>query len=276
MQSVGEATNIHPTAVVSPRAKIAAGVRVGPYAVIEDDVVIGAGCEIGAHAVIKRFTTLGARNRVFEHATLGGEPQDVKFKVEQSGLVIGDDNLIREYVTLHRASGAGAVTRIGARNFLMIGVHVAHNCVVGDDNILANGVALAGHIKVEDHVFLSSNVGCHQFVRLGRYAMVGGKSKIVQDVLPFFTTDGNPARVRGLNAVGLSRAGFPVAARRELKRAYQRLFRARLPLAAALAELAEVNDEHVRHLVNFIRDSQRGFTSAVRREPEATMESAGR
>ncbi|HEX8181827.1 MAG TPA: acyl-ACP--UDP-N-acetylglucosamine O-acyltransferase [Pyrinomonadaceae bacterium] len=269
MHSASERTSIHPTAVVSPRAEIAAGVRVGPYAIIEADVQIGADCEIGAHAVVKRYTTLGARNRVFEHATLGGEPQDVKFRGEASRLLVGDDNLIREYVTLHRASGADQATRVGHRNFLMVGVHVAHNCVLGDDNIFANGAALAGHIEVEDHVFLSSNVGCHQFVRLGRYAMVGGKSKIVQDVLPFFTTDGNPARVRGLNSVGLRRAGFAPESRRALKRAYQLLCRAHLPRADVLAELADVDDEHVRHLVNFIRNSKRGFTSAGGRERAA-------
>ena len=265
-------SEIHSTAVVHPRAELGAGGRVGPYVVIEADVVIGADCEIGAHAVVKRFTTLGARNRVFEHATLGGEPQDVKFKGEASQLVIGDDNLIREYVTLHRASGAGAATRIGSRNFLMIGVHVAHNCEIGDDIICANDVALAGHIRIEDHAFLSNNVGCHQFIRIGRYAMVGGKSKIVQDVLPFFTTDGNPARVRGLNTVGLRRAGFDADARRHLKRAYQLLFRAGLPLAVALAELEQLDDEHVRYLVNFIHNSKRGFTRAGRGEREESAE----
>ena len=272
MHSVGEAASIHPTAVVHLRAELAPGVRVGPYAVVEADVVIGADCEIGAHAVVKSGTTLGARNRVFEHAVLGGEPQDVKFKGERSRLVVGDHNLIREYVTLHRASGEGEATRVGSRNFLMVGVHVAHNCVVGDDNIFANGAALAGHIEVEDHVFLSNNVGCHQFVRLGRYAMVGGKAKIVQDVLPFYTTDGNPARVRGLNSVGLRRAGFSAESRRELKRAYQLLFRAGLPLAAALAELGQSDDEHVRHLVSFVRNSKRGFTSADRRARAETAE----
>jgi UDP-N-acetylglucosamine acyltransferase len=255
---------IHPTAVVSPRAEVDLGVRVGAYAVIEEDVVVGEGCEIGAHAVVKRFTSLGVRNRVFEHATLGGEPQDVKFKGEASRLVIGDDNLIREYVTMHRASGEGAATRVGSRNFLMIGVHIAHNCEVGDDNIFANGVALAGHITVEDHVFLSSNVGAHQFVRMGRYAMVGGKSKIVQDVLPFFTTDGNPARVRGLNTVGLRRAGFAPETRLALKRAYQLLFRSRVPLAVALKELEGMEDAHVRHLADFIRGSRRGFSREQR------------
>ena len=254
--------NIHPTAVVSPGARVAPDARVGPYAVVEDEVVVGAGCEIGAHAVVKRFTTLGERNRVFEHATLGGEPQDVKFGGERSGLLIGDDNLIRESVTIHRASGEGEATRVGSRNFLMVGVHVAHNCEVGDDNIFANGAALAGHIRVEDHAFLSNDVGCHQFVRIGRYAMVGGKSKIVQDVLPFFTTDGNPPRVRGLNAVGLRRAGFSADSRRALKRALLLLFRSGLPLADALAAVDELRDEHARHLADFIRGSRRGFTRA--------------
>lgn len=266
---------IHPTAVVSPRAELGAGVRVGAYALIEEDVVVGEGCEIGAHAVVKRYTTLGARNRVFEHATLGGEPQDVKFKGEASRLLIGDDNLIREGATLHRASGEGAETRVGSRNFLMIGVHLAHNCEVGDDNIFANGVALAGHIMVEDHVFLSSNVGAHQFVRMGRFAMVGGKSKIVQDVLPFFTTDGNPARVRGLNTVGLRRAGFAPASRLALRRAYQLLFRTRLPLAAALEQLGRADDEHVRHLADFIRGSRRGFSREERGARRGGEETGG-
>ena len=262
--------DVHPTAVVGPRAELAADVRVGPYAVIEDDVRIGAGCEIGAHAVVKRFTTLGERNRVYEHATLGGEPQDVKFKGETSRLVVGDDNLIREYATLHRASGEGAVTRVGSRNFFMVGIHVAHNCEVGDDNVFANGVAIAGHVVVEDHAFLASNVGAHQFVRFGRYAMVGGKAKVVQDVPPFFTTDGNPARVRGLNTIGLRRGGFSPQSRAALKRAYQVLFRARLPLASALAALEEVDDENVAHLVNFIRASRRGFTREERAEPHTS------
>jgi UDP-N-acetylglucosamine acyltransferase len=255
----------HPTAVISPRARIAHGTRVAAYVVIEDDVQIGEGCEIGAHAVLKRFTTLGARNRVFEHATLGGEPQDVKFRGEPSRLLVGDDNLIREGVTIHRASGDGEATVVGHRNFLMIGVHIAHNCRVGDDNVFANGAALAGHIVVEDHAFLSNDVGCHQFVRIGRYAMIGGKSKIVQDVLPFFTTDGNPARVRGLNLVGLRRAGFSPESRRALRRAHRLLFREGLPFASALAALAEFDDEHVQHLAEFIRASRRGFTRAARR-----------
>jgi len=260
--------SIHPTAVFGAHDTIGQNVRIGPYAVIEDDVQIGDECEIGAHAVIKRFTRLGARNRIFEHAVLGGEPQDVKFKGEESYLEIGDDNLIREFCTLHRANGNGESTRIGSRNFLMVGVHVAHNCQIGDDNVFANEVALAGHIIVEDHIFLSNNVGAHQFVRMGRYAMVGGKSKIVQDVLPFFTTDGNPARVRGLNLVGLRRANFSAASRGALKSAYKLLFRSSLPLDEALGAINQISDEHVAHLSSFIRGSKRGFIRACRTQPE--------
>jgi UDP-N-acetylglucosamine acyltransferase len=235
-----------------------------PTAIIEDNVEIGPDCEIGAYAVIKRFTRLGARNRVFEHAVIGGEPQDVKFKGEQSFLEIGDDNIVREFCTLHRANGAGETTRIGSRNFFMVGVHIAHNCFIGDDNIFANEVALAGHITIEDHVFLSNGVGAHQFVRMGRHAMIGGKSKIVQDVLPFFITDGNPPRVRGVNSVGLRRSGFNEDERRALKDAYRILFRSALPLQNALQTLDELEDEHVAHLVNFIRGSKRGFVRAER------------
>jgi UDP-N-acetylglucosamine acyltransferase len=230
-----------------------------PTAIIEDNVEIGPDCEIGAYAVVKQYTRLGARNRIFEHAVIGGEPQDVKFKGETSYLEIGDDNIIREYCTFHRANGEGETTRIGSRNFFMVGVHVAHNCVIGDDNIFANEVALAGHIEIEDHVFLSNNVGAHQFVRMGRYAMIGGKSKIVQDVLPFFITDGNPSRLRGVNSVGLRRGAFSEEERRALKDAYRKLFRSKTPISDVLEELAQVDNEHVAHLLNFIRGSKRGF-----------------
>ena len=255
---------IHPSALVSTSAKLGQDVRIGPFAVVEDEVEIGDDCEIGTHAVIKRFTSLGARNRVFDHVVLGGEPQDVKFKGEKSFLQIGDDNLIREFCTVHRANGDGETTIVGSRNFLMVGIHIAHNCIIGDDNVFANEVALAGHIVVEDHVFLSNNVGAHQFVRFGRYAMVGGKSKIVQDVLPFITTDGNPARVRGLNSVGLRRAGFSSSSRLALKDAYRLLFRSSETRETSLAALEKVEDENVAHLVKFIRGSKRGFVGRRR------------
>jgi UDP-N-acetylglucosamine acyltransferase len=264
--------DIHPTAIVHTNAKLGASVTIGPYAVIEEDVEIGDHCEIAAHCVIKRFTRLGARNRIFEHAVLGGEPQDVKFQGERSYLEIGDDNLIREFSTLHRASGEGEITRVGSRNFFMVGVHIAHNCTIADDNIFANEVALAGHIVVEDHVFLSNSVGAHQFVRMGRYAMVGGKSKIVQDVLPYFITDGNPPRVRAVNSVGLRRADFPQESRRALKEAYRILFRSSLPLEQALKEVEQMQDANVAHLVQFIRGTTRGFTSGARRQEDSAEE----
>jgi UDP-N-acetylglucosamine acyltransferase len=257
---------IHPTAIVHPSAKLGSDITVGPYAVIEEDVEIGDDCRIGAHAVIKRYTRIGARTRIYEHAVIGGEPQDIKFKDERSYLELGEENSIREFCTLHRASGEDEVTRVGSRNFFMVGVHIAHNCVIGDDNIFANDVALAGHIVIEDHVFLSNNVGAHQFVRMGRHAMVGGKSKIVQDVLPFFITDGNPPRVRGVNSVGLRRAGFSRDARAGLKQAFQVLFRNNLPIEEALAELKRLDDPNVAHLIDFISSSTRGFTRAARKK----------
>ena len=247
---------------------------VGPYSVIEDDVVIGANCEIGAHSVIKRFTYLGQRNRIAEHAVLGGVPQDVKFKGEKSFLRVGDDNLIREFVTIHRGSGEGKETRIGSRNFLMIGVHIAHDCVIGDDNVFVNGVALAGHIEVEDHVFLSSNVVVHQFSRIGRFAMVGAQSKIVQDILPFFTTDGNPPFVHGLNIVGLRRGGFTLEQRQNLKRAYRLLLRSNLSIGEAVSEMSKLNDGNVDHLINFIKGSKRGFVRAQMSESSEKSDSA--
>ena len=265
---------IHHTAIVSSSAQLGTSVTVGPYVVIEDDVEIGTYCEIAAHTVIKRFTRLGARNRIFEHVVLGGEPQDVKFGNETSYLEIGDDNLIREFSTFHRACGEGQTTRVGSRNFFMVGMHVAHNCSIGDDNIFANEVALAGYIEIEDHVFVSNNVGAHQFVRMGRYAMVGGKSKIVQDVLPFFITDGNPPRVRGLNSVGLRRAGFSSEARAALKQAFQILFRMNLPLNEALAELDRIDDPHAKHLTQFIRASKRGFARASRKKMDLAQETS--
>lgn len=261
METLSNAT-IHPTAVVGVNVVLGADVQIGPYVVIEDDVHIGNGSTVAAHSVVKRFTYLGARNRVYEHAILGGEPQDVKFRNEASRLDIGDDNIVREFCTFHRAAGEGEVTRVGSRNFFMVGVHVAHNCVIGDDNIFANEVALAGYVVVEDHVFLSNGVGVHQFVRMGRHAMVGGKSKIVQDVLPFFTTDGNPPRVRGLNSIGLRRSGFSAESRSALKAAYKLLLRSGVPLDQVLISLEGSNEAPVRYLAEFVRSSKRGFTRA--------------
>lgn len=258
------ATVVHPTAVIAPTAQLGRNVAVGPYAVIEDEVVVGDGCEIHAHAVLKRFTRLGESNRIFEHAVIGGEPQDVKFRGEASACIIGHDNIFREGVTINRGCGEHTETRVGNNNFLMAYSHVAHNCELADDIIVANNVALAGHIRIEDHAFLSGGVVVHQFTRIGKYAMIGGNSKIVQDCLPFFTTDGVPGRTRGLNLVGLRRGGFSHEQIQAMKQAYRTLFYSQLHLDAALLQLEAMEDANVQYLVAFIRSSQRGFAHAAR------------
>ncbi len=255
---------LHPTAVVSAAARLGAGVTVGPYAVIEADTDIGARTEIRAHAVIKRFTTLGEDNAVHEGAVLGGEPQDVSFAGADTHLRIGARNRIREGVTIHRATRPGAATVVGSGCFLMAHAHVAHECAIGDDVVLANNVALAGHVAIGDRAFLSGGVVVHQFCRVGRLAMVGGNSKIVQDCLPFVTTDGVPGRARGLNVVGLRRAGATAGRLHTLKEAYRLLLRSSLPLDAALERMAALGDPWVEEMIAFARSARRGFHRAAR------------
>jgi UDP-N-acetylglucosamine acyltransferase len=254
---------IHPTALVDPEARLGADVAVGPYAIVEGGTAIGARTDVRARAVVKRYTTLGTDNHVHEAAVLGGEPQDVSFQGGASALLIGDRNRIREGVTVHRAS-AGGETRIGSDCFLMAYAHVAHDDRLGDGVILANNVALAGHVHVADRAFLSGGVVVHQFCRVGRLAMVGGNSKIVQDCLPFVITDGVPGRARGLNVVGLRRAGFTAAQLRALKHAYRILLRSGLPLDTALTTLDALADPLADELAAFVRASKRGFHRAGR------------
>ena len=255
---------IDPTARVGPGSRLGAGVRIGPYAVIEDGVVLGPGTEVRAHAVIKRFTTLGADNVVHEGAVLGGEPQDTAYTGADSAVLIGDRNLIREGVTIHRATTPGGATVIGSDCFLMAYSHVAHDNRLGDRVILANNVALAGHVELGERAFLAGGAGVHQFCRVGRLAMVGGNSKIVQDCLPFVITDGVPGRARGLNVVGLRRAGVGAGPLRALKEAYRLLLRASLPVETALARMAELHDPVVDELIAFARTAKRGFHHALR------------
>ena len=217
--------------------------------------------------MVKRYTTLGADNQVHEGAILGGEPQDVSFKGEPSGLRIGDRNRIREGVTIHRAGG-GRETIIGSDCFLMAYVHVAHDCRLGDGVIMGNNVLLAGHVAIGDRAVLSGAVGVHQFCRVGRLAMIGGISKIVQDCLPFVVTDGAPGRARGLNVVGLRRAGVAASQVRALKEAYRLLLRSSLPLETALERLAAIADPLVDELAEFARTSTRGFAHAGRAADE--------
>lgn len=256
--------SVHPAAIVSPEARLGLDVSVGPFAVIEPRAAIGDGCEIRAHAIVKSGTTLGAGNRVHEGAVLGGEPQDLSFRDLDTGLVVGDRNVIREGVTLHRSTRPGAATVIGSDCFLMAYVHVAHDDRIGDRVIMANNVALAGHVEVADRAFLSGGVVIHQFCRVGRLAMVAGNSKVVQDCLPFVITDGHPARARGLNVVGLRRAGVGASQLRTLKEAYRLLLRSGLHRDQALALMAELGDPLVDEMVAFVRGSRRGVARAHR------------
>jgi UDP-N-acetylglucosamine acyltransferase len=258
--------NIHPTAVVDPGARLGAGVKVGPYAVVEAATRIGDETEIRAHAVVKRFTTLGARNVVHEGAVLGGEPQDVAYQDCESGLRIGDANRIREGVTIHRSSKPGGETVVGSGCFLLAYAHVAHDDRLGDQVILANNVALAGHVEIGDRAFLSGGVVVHQFCRIGRLAMIGGNAKIIRDCLPFVVTDGVPGRACGLNVVGLRRAGFSASQFQPLKQAYRLLLRSALPLAEALRRMEAIEDPLVDEMVAFVRASKRGFSRAARRD----------
>jgi UDP-N-acetylglucosamine acyltransferase len=253
---------IHPTAIVDPGAGLGARVDVGPLAVVEAGTEIGDHCSIAAHATIRRFTTMGRDNAVHEGAVLGGEPQDVAFTGDDSRLVIGDRNLIREGVTIHRSTKPGGTTVVGSDCFLMAYAHIAHDDRIGDGVILANNVALAGHVDIANGAFLSGGVVVHQFCRVGRLAMLGGLSKVVQDCLPFVITDGNPARARGLNVVGLRRAGVKAAQVRTLKEAYRLLVRSGLPLESALERMVALDDPLVDEMVAFVRASKRGFAHA--------------
>lgn len=256
--------SVHSTALVFPAARLGTGVVVGPYAIVEDETVVGDGTEIRAHAVVKRGTSLGARNVVHEGAVLGGEPQDLSFQDAPTRLTIGDGNRIREGVTIHRAAKPEGATLVGSECFIMAYAHIAHDCHLGDRVILANNVALAGHVSIGDRAFLSGGVVVHQFCRIGRLAMVGGNAKIVQDCLPFVITDGVPGKACGLNVVGLRRAGIGAAQLRVLKQAYRRLLRSGLPLEAALERMAALEDPLVDEMIAFVRSSKRGFHRSER------------
>jgi len=250
---------IHPTAVIDPGARVGAGVNIAAYAVIEGDVVIGEGCSIAAHAVVKRHTRLGPRNQVGEHAVVGGDPQDLKFSPDTVSCVdLGEGNVLREGVTIHRGSRPDSATRVGDNCFLMANCHIAHDCTVGSHVIMANTATLAGEVSVGDRAFISGAVNVHQFCRIGRNAMIGGCSKITQDVLPFCITDGNPGRARGLNLVGLRRSGFTAVDIAALKEAYRLLYQ-RVPLAEAIERMRAHASAPVRELAEFMAAAKRGF-----------------
>jgi len=252
---------VHPSAVVEDGAELAPGVKVGACAVIGPRVRLENGVEVMAHAVVDGNTQIGASTVIFPHAVIGGRPQDMKYKGGDTRLVVGERNTIREGVTINTGTEiGGGVTRLGDANVLMANAHVAHDCVIGNRVILANNVMLAGHVCVHDGAILNGGVGVHHFTTIGTFAYVGGLSRITRDVPPFTIVEGHPSRVRGLNLIGLKRAGFKDAAIKALKEAYRLLYRADLPVRDALARLkvdfAAVQE--VQELVRFIEASGSG------------------
>ena len=253
-------TDIHPSAIVHPRAELGEGVKIGPYCIVEEDVVLGDGTSLASNVFVGRWTTLGKHNEVWPGAVLGGPPQDRKYKGERSYLRIGDDNVIREFVTLHRASGEECATVVGNDNYLMAYCHLGHNVTVGSHVTMANGVGVSGHVTIEDLANIGGLTGVHQFVRIGKVAMVGGMSRIVRDVPPFMLTEGNPANVRDINAVGLRRYGASADARLSLHKACKLLFRSEMGLSHAIEVVRrEVPPcEELEYLLQFVDSGRQG------------------
>jgi UDP-N-acetylglucosamine acyltransferase len=252
---------VHPTAIVSKKAKLAEDVYVGPYAIISDNVTIGAKTKIGSFCVIEGNTTIGADCEIFTGAVIGSRPQDLKYKGEKVFLEIGDGNIIREYCTFNPGTEEGSKTIVGNRNLFMAYSHVAHDCKVGSDCVIANNGTLAGHVTLEDRTVVGGLVAIHQFVRVGTFSIIGGCSKVVQDVPPYSTCDGHPARIYGLNLVGLRRHDVPRESIQELNRAFKILFDDGHILKHSLEKVekeVKMNKE-VSHLVDFIKGSQRGL-----------------
>ena len=252
--------SIHPSAIVDPSAELGANVTIHPFTIIEAGVRIGDGCEIGPHAVIRTGTRMGANNRVTVGAVLGDWPQDLKFKGEESYLIIGDGNLIREYVTLHRATGEGNATVVGNHNLIMAYSHVGHNSRVGNHVMMANTVQVAGHCQIDDYAVIGGGVGMHQFCRVGTMAMVGAYSSVRIDVPPYMMVDGDPARPVKPNTVGLRRRGLSAEAIAALRQAFKIIWRSDLNVSDGIARVrAEVPPlPEVNHLLEFLEAVSQG------------------
>lgn len=252
---------IHPTAVIHPQAQLGADCEIGPFCVLGPDVVLGDRCRLHSHVVIDGHTILGRGNEIFPFASIGLRSQDLKWKGGLTRTEIGDGNTIRESVTVHSATDDGGVTRIGSGNNLLACVHVAHDCQLGNRIIMSNYCGLAGHVLVEDDAVLGGYVAVHQFCRVGTMAMVGGCSKVRQDVTPYMLLDGSPASVRAINKIGLERNGVSVEAQNALKQAQKILFREGLTNTNALAQIeAELPPlPEIQRLVHFVRTSERGI-----------------
>jgi UDP-N-acetylglucosamine acyltransferase len=262
-------THIHPTAIVDPRARLGAGVQVGPYAIIHAEVELGDGCQVGHHATLDGPSKLGPRNEIFPYAALGFKTQDLKYKGEPTFLEIGEGNVFREFCTIHRGTGPGEKTIIGDRNLFLAYSHIAHNCIVGHRTIFSNNATLAGHVTVEDHAVISGLSAVHQFCRIGAHAIVGGCTKIVQDVPPYLIADGNPAQLRGVNHVGLERRGFLEPDIKALRRAYRLLADKTLNFSQSVDKIVASDDAtntYVKYLVHFLKTTERGV---IRPEPLA-------
>jgi UDP-N-acetylglucosamine acyltransferase len=254
-------TKIHFTAVVDSRARIGAGCEVGPYCIIGPNVQLGEGCRLHSHVVIDGLTTIGPRNEFYPFACIGLKTQDLKHAGGNCHLEIGNDNVFREHVTVHTATADGGVTRIGSHNHFLAYSHIAHDCVVGNHCIFSNCGTLAGHVVVEDHAVIGGLAAVHQFCRIGTMAIIGGCSKVVQDVPPYMMADGNPAETRGVNKVGLERNGVPEGVQRALREAYKIMFRAGLTLSNALDRIQSElpPSRELEHFIDFCRKSERGI-----------------
>ena len=251
---------VAPTARVHPDAVVGPGARIGEFCVIESDVVIGAGCLLEPYVYIKRWTTLGERNRISAGTVLGTDPLDKNFTSERSYLRIGDGNTIREHYTVSRGTKPESVTEIGNDNYIMTSGHIAHNCKIGNNTVIASCALVAGYVEVEDQAFISGGVVIHQFSKIGRLAMIGGNTRVNSDVPPFFLYAGFNVEAKGLNLVGLKRAGYKASDLSTLKKAYQLLYRSGLKLQEALAKIeTEIPMPETLHLVDFIRRSERGI-----------------
>jgi UDP-N-acetylglucosamine acyltransferase len=256
-------SEIHSTAIVAPGARLADDVVIGPYCIVGEHVALGSGVNLRAHVVVEGRTTIGAGTRIFPFATIGLEPQDLKYRGEESSLEIGSNNTIREYVTMNPGTtGGGMVTRVGSNSLFMVGVHIAHDCQVGDGVVMANNATLAGHVVIEDHAILGGLSAVHQFCRIGRHAMVGGLSAVVRDVIPYGQANGDRARLSGINIVGMQRSGFSRDDISGLRTAFQYLFSDEGTLVERVDEIAErfAGNIPVADIVTFIRaDSSRAI-----------------
>jgi UDP-N-acetylglucosamine acyltransferase len=253
---------IHKSAVIHPNAKIGDGCEIGPYCVIGENVALGKKCKLHSHVVIDGHTKLGKGNEIFPFASIGLKTQDLKWNGGTTRTEIGDANTFREYVTIHSATDDGEVTRVGSHNHILAYCHIAHNCALGDKIIMSNVATLAGHVTVEDHAVIGGLAAIHQFCRIGKMAMIGGCSKVVQDVPPFMIADGNPAGTRTINKVGMERNGISEKAQSALRAAYKILFREGLTIPNALKKIEKKLPPlpEVLHLIQFVRASERGIS----------------